>query len=280
MAKKVTTADLLKNPADFLYIFATDGYLKYLSKNTRETITTKRANQVKYANTVCVNNGVKYADFVNELSKQIKEVYGLAPNEILVKLAFGYNVAGKNWSAGVFGINGSAHVNYSNDATITVDGTTGKILQNGTEVANQTPIYDTYGTGKNKKTYISGYSASVDGNQYTSQVSGTTYKTTNPVYFSSTYSTSEGAYNYDGTDFNQSNAASIWAGIESSLPIIQKFIEWIASLFSTTLISSKNTVPQQTEYTYSTGNSSNTDILLLGGAAIVGVYLLMGNKKK
>lgn len=283
MANKVTTSDLLKNPANFLYIFVTDGYLKYLSSDKSSVIKQKRANQIKYANTVCADNKVNFNTFKSDLSNKIKEVYGLTPNEILVKLALGYNVAGKNWAAGVFGVGDTGHVGYSNDTSITVDGTSGKILQNGVEVGGQTPIYDTYGSGKKKTTYISGYSATVDGNQYTSQVSGTTYKTDSPVYYSSSYSTSDGAFNYDGSAYEQTNASSIWSAIETYLPIIQKFFEWIASLFNTKLITANNTVPKQTEYTYSTGNSSNTDLLLIGGAAVVGAFLLMsgdGGKKK
>lgn len=279
MANKVTTNDLLKHPADFLYIFATDSYLKYLSSDKQAIIRQKRANQIKYANTTCVNNNVKYATFTSQLSAKIKEVYGLTPAEILVKLALGYNVAGKDWAGGVYGVGETAHATFSNDANITVDGTTGKILQNGTEVANQTPVYSTYGTGKNKKTYVSGYTATVDGNQYSSQVSGNTYKTT-PVYYSSNYSTSEGAFNWDGSTYTQSNAASVWENINTSLPIIQKLIDWIASLFNLNLVTSaKNTVPQQSEYVYTDGNSSNADILLIGGAVAVGAYLLMSDKK-
>ena len=276
---KVTTTDLLKNSTDFLYIFATDGYLKYLSANTRKIIEQKRANQIKYANTTCVNNNVSFDTFTAQLRDRIKDIYGLTPAEILVKLALGYTVAGKNWQEGVFGVGETPHVGFSNSTDVTVDGSTGKIMQNGKEVSGQTPIYSSYGSGKKQKTYISGYSATIDGTQYSSQVSGKTYKTT-PVYYSSNYSTSEGAYNWDGSTYSQDSSASVWNNIQSSMPQIQKFIEWLGSLFNIQLISAKNTVPQQSEMVYTDGNSSNVDKILIGGAAAVGFYLLFSDKKK
>ena len=76
----------------------------------------------------------------------------------------------------------------------------------------------------------------------------------------------------------QGNART-WENIQTSLPQIQKFIEWLASLFNISIIKPENAVPQQSEFVTTESNTSLSSVAVVG-AALLGGMLLFGNKKK
>lgn len=274
---KVPFSDLLKTPSDYLYIFADDDYLKRLSARRRAVIASKKVIQVKFVNTVAVDNGLSLPQAAAKISDAIVDTYGLTPGKILIKLALGENVAGKNWSAGVYGVGATKSNTFVQNSSISVDGLTGKILNGGVEVPNQTPVYDTY----KGKTYITGYSATVNDVAYSSLIDKAAYKKGNTIYYSNTVGTTSGIQYANGTTFNTADGSSIWDNILAAFPLFGKFIQWIISLFKIDVINPVDAAPAQMEYLDTEPDYASIGILAAAAIAVLFFSTDMdGGKKK
>ena len=284
MAKKTTPQDLLNSPIDYLYIFASDTeFLPYIKADKAKIISKKKANQVKFVNTVAVQNGTTYEAVVQLLFNQIKEQYGLTPGAILTKLSMGENIAGKDWSAGVYGACGDTHQStYNQDTTYKVDDATGLMYTGSLESNAGFKIKDSAGNQVipteifDNKGNVCGYSYSVDGKQFS-----TAYDKKTGKWYADTYSDGTTMQYANGAPYTASSASSVWQNILTSLPELQKFIEWLVSLFTgNKLITTQNTAPSQKEFVTYSGFGSGTLTGIIGLALVGGFLLFNGGKLK
>lgn len=285
MAKKTLT-DLKKCPIDFLYLWASDEFISQLGSRAK-TIKEKRYYQQQslYKTiTENVNAGSSaeymevYNEWASEIAKEIKNTYGYTPAEILVKLAMGEEIAGKNYKKGIMGIGDTLSTTFSANSSVQVDSTTGKIVSDGKVIKNQTPIYGVDGS-------IVGYSAILNGMQYQSEYKSTVEGVRQ--YGSFAYSDVNGVYTYNGQQLS-SDSGTVWQNANNYLPIIDSILTWVTSIVNQfftnrTLITTQNTVPMQSEWI--DVESDNTGLWIAGGAAAIGIVLLsmdnpFGGKKK
>lgn len=245
---------VLKCPVDFIYLFASDKFIASLSGAYRTTVYKKNVLQRQYINRSAREAGENYQDWLNKISQEIVNTYGMKPSEILNRLASGQNVAGKNWSAGVYGVGATNYEGFSQNTAITVDKGTGKLMQAGKEIQGQTAVYS--GSGK-----VVGYTATVDGAQFQSKRSGSNY-------YAGMYSTTDGAFNADGSQYQAINSESIYQSMQSWLPMIQQFMQWLISLFNISVAQPTQVVASQSDW-IKTKNDSDTLLYFVAGAAIV-----------
>lgn len=268
MAQKVTIAHLLETPADYLYIFAETEFLARLSARRRAVISSKKAIQRKYVNTVAVDNGSTLSAVKRQLYDRLKEVYGMTPAQMLVKLAMGENVAGKDWDEGVYGVGAVKTTAFVQDASVTVDNATGKLLHDGVEIAGQIPVYKS----RKGKSYISGWSATLDGKQYSSAIDEKAYRKGDTFYYSSTYGTGDTVQWADGSAYDPAAGGSVWENILSFMPMLGKFLTWIASLFGIQTMTATEVAPAQVEFLDDTGPSlASVGLLAVAALAVVSV---------
>lgn len=240
---KVTLNDALKCPTDFLYIFATDSFLSALDSKSANIIKSKRRNQQQLL--ISITTREKYNDGVQKVSAAIKDAFGMSPAAILIKLAEGEQVAGKDWTKGVYGVGATQREGFAGSNGITVDKTTGKIMQNGVEVAGQTAIY-----GKRKGQQYTTYNVEIDGVSYNS-----VYK--DGSYYAGSYTNANGdSFNANGAKIGLSAFSDIWNSIASFMPYISQILTFLRSLFpaifgnstdNRTIITSANTLPSQSD---------------------------------
>lgn len=276
MAKK-TKADVLKCPIDYLYLWASDQFISQLGSKVGKIIKTKKYNQYQTLYKTVVENesagsASEYLEIYNqwttEIAAAIKDTYGITPAQILVKLAMGEEVLGKNFKAGVYGIGEAATTTYVQDASYSVDPNSGKILINGIAATNQTPIY---GSGGN----ITGYSYTEGGYQYQSSYQ-------NGQYIALSYSNSNGAVQTaNGMQFDFTKG-SFWQNANNYMPIVNAILSWVSSIVNSfypnrTLLTAQNTVPQQSEW-IEVESENNNGLLIAGGILAAGVLIAtMGN---
>lgn len=279
MAKK-TLSDIKKCPIDYLYLWASDEFISKLGSKAR-IIKQKKYNQYQSLwKTVVMNNESASADELQELYQQwtseiasaIKDTYGYTPGEILVRLAMGQEVVGKNFKNGVYGVGNTPTTSFVQNSSVQVNPLTGVVMQNGLPMQNQTAVYGNDGS-------VIGYSTQVGGEQYQSYFVGGQY---NALSFSN----SDGVQYANGGAFNASNA-SFWQNANNYMPIINSVLSWLTSIVNSffpnrTVLTSENTVPVQTEWVEP---EDNTGLWIAGGFAVVGALLLtmknpFGGKRK
>lgn len=279
MAKK-TLSDIKKCPIDYLYLWASDEFISKLGSKAR-IIKQKKYNQYQALwKTVVMNNESASADELQELYQQwtseiasaIKDTYGYTPGEILVRLAMGQEVVGKNFKNGVYGVGNTPTTSFVQNSSVQVNPLTGVVMQNGLPMQNQTAVYGNDGS-------VIGYSTQVGGEQYQSYFVGGQY---NALSFSN----SDGVQYANGGAFNASNA-SFWQNANNYMPIINSVLSWLTSIVNSfflnrTVLTSENTVPVQTEWVEP---EDNTGLWIAGGFAVVGALLLtmknpFGGKRK
>lgn len=279
MAKK-TLSDIKKCPIDYLYLWASDEFISKLGSKAR-IIKQKKYNQYQSLwKTVVMNNESASADELQELYQQwtseiaasIKDTYGYTPGEILVRLAMGQEVVGKDFKNGVYGVGNAPSTSFIQNSSVQVNPVTGVVMQNGLPMQNQTAVYGRDGS-------VIGYSTQVGGEQYQSYFVGGQY---NALSFSN----SDGVQYANGGAFNASNA-SFWQNANNYMPIINSVLSWLTSIVNSffpnrTVLTPENTVPVQTEWVEP---EDNTGLWIAGGVAVVGALLLtmknpFGGKRK
>lgn len=269
MAKK-TKADVLKCPIDYLYLWASDEFISQLGK-VGKTIKEKKYNQYQSLYKTVIenekaNSAAEYTQIYNqwtsEIASAIKDTYGLTPAQILVKLAMGEEVLGKNFKAGVYGIGETAGTTFVQSNDYSVDPSSGMILVNGLAAGNQTPIYGANGS-------ITGYSYTDGGYQYQSSYQ-------NGQYIALSYSNDSMVQTANGMQFDFTKG-TFWQNANNYMPIINSILSWVASIVNSffpnrTLLTTKNTVPLQSEW-IEVESDNNTGLLIAGGVIAAGVLL-------
>lgn len=274
MAKKTLTS-ILQCPIDFLYLWASDEFIAQLGSKAR-IIREKRYNQYQTLWKTMEDN-VKtssraeqlevYQSWLNQISQAMQDVYGMTPATILQKLAMGENVVGKNWKQGIYGI-GDLQTTFAQNSAVTVDSASGKILVSGVEADGQMPII---GDGGN----ITGYSYydRAANRQYQSGVNA------GGQFGAVCYSSPDGVESATGGNFDPSQG-SFWQNANNYMPLINKIIDWIMSIFNLlpgnrVVLTQENTVPDQTEWVEPESNNGG---LIAGGLALAGIALLTMEK--
>lgn len=264
-----------RQPANFLYIFATDSFISKLSRSAAYVISRKKANQKKLLNTTAIDENVTYEAAYNAMSSSFVSYYGMTPQEALVTLAEGGEVAGKNWSKGIYGIGSTDEVlvNYSGAGT------------NSNVAINESGQFINRSTGAVLTTEIVSYGK--DGNpncvKYTDQ-SGNVYTamyTKKNGWYASQFSNKETGqtYNANGSISTAANSGVIWESLALSL---NKIIEWLLSLFNSAnntnkqAITAANTQPTQQDGWVSNAGVSPWIIIAVAG----GVLLSSGGLNK
>lgn len=270
MATKKTLADIKKCPIDYLYLWASDEFIAQLGSKAN-IIKKKRYYQYQALYKAVIDNVDKdseiestYNQWTKELATAIKNTYGLTPGEILVRLALGQQVAGKDFKSGIFGVGEAENVvtDFVDDSGATVDSVSGRISVNGKLVATQTPIYGADGT-------VTGYSALHKGKQYQSSKQGDQFGVL-------AYSDANGVYSATGSLLSN-ESCTFWQNANNYIPMIEQILNWVTSLISSffpnrTVLTPQNTVPVQTEWVEV--ENDNTGLLVAGGVALAGVLLI------
>lgn len=275
MAKK-TLESLKQCPIDFLYLWASDGFISELGSkakiikqkkyNQQQTLWKAMTDNEKFSNSA--EGEAIYLRWANEIGEAIKDTYGITPQEILRKLALGQTVFGKNWKSGVYGVGSTEQVTtFSNTTDYAIDPVDGYIINtDGDEVCRQTTIWDEDGNP-------SGYSLLVGTTQYQS------YRDENGVWQAYSYSNEEGVYDAKGNKLDSSKS-SFWQNSNNYMPIVNSILNWVQSIVSAYypnnyLLTSSNTVPSQTEWV----EEDNTGLWIAGGLALGGLGILAFGKK-
>lgn len=279
---ELTIKQATLHPANFMYIWADEErFLKLINPKYAEVIRVKKDNQKKlillsareYINKKAVINGPEYQQYTEAIRSAFIDAFGCTPFEGLVKLAKGEQLAGKNWSAGVFGV-GTLNTNFNN-TSFSVDADTGTILDGGVPQPESNVVYGTDAKGNTIPFQVFTYD-NTTGRTYMSQYNKATGK-----YVAKSYSTDDGkTYNRSGEEQTTADSGSVW---ETVIMSIQSFINWLLSLFgynTSETLNETNTLPNQTTdgFVQEAGMGEAGVILLAlaaGGALIAG-----GSKKK
>lgn len=276
MAKKTLTS-ILQCPIDFLYLWASDEFIAQLGSKAR-IIREKRYNQYQTLWKTMEDN-VKtssraeqlevYQSWLKQISQAMQDVYGMTPATILQKLAMGESVVGKNWKQGIYGI-GDLQTTFAQNSAVTVDSASGKILVSGVETDGQMPIIGEGGA-------ITGYSYydRAANRQYQSGVNA------GGQFGAVCYSSPDGVESATGGNFDPSQG-SFWQNANNYMPLINKIIDWIMSIFNLlpgnrVVLTQENTVPDQTEWVEPESNNGG---LIAGGLALAGIALLTMEKPR
>ncbi len=299
---------LKENCSNFLYAFIPEASLKYFVK-FGSIISKKRDNQIWTIKILANKHNMSYAEVETQISNYIKETYGKSPKDVLIALANGETVGGKNWRKGVFGIGAIstvADIKTGVDDTFSngykVDTFTGHILDaKGKQVSKSTgEIYavEKIPHGKKESDYLN-----------VRTKIGVTYQgkgfslATKAVFLKSSYDDVKSGsstaplklyYVVDKQNYGNSttNAAGvkvtaddgeIWSNSAVWETILDKLLNWILSLFGVTTPKAEDTVINQSQdgFTPEVSNSSNTSFASLGllaGGLLLAVNL--GDDKK
>lgn len=282
---ELTIEQAKQHPADFMYIWADENnFLRYINKKYASIIRVKKANQRKLLLLSAEKYGTTLDAYTSAIREAFVETYGQTPASALVILAQGGEIAGKNWSEGVFGIGAlpTSFSNYEiNGQAVTVDATTGAIMLGAQDITDASK--DVY-TKSGKKTIVyQRFSKDMSGVRFMSQ-----YSKTQKKYAPRTWSDDHGSYSArTGKTVSASDGASIWGNVLESL---QVFVNWILSLFGVSVperetLNTENTLPNQKEdgFVQESGLLDATGLLLIlaaGGALVATGGLKVGKKAR
>lgn len=292
MAKTdVTVDDILKNSIAYLYIFrnftipgTTETYLQWLGPKTAYIIDGKGKNQEQLVKNVANDSDLTEAALYEKIRAKIEEEYGMGPYEILMRLALGETIAGKNFVQGTYGIGALAPMTTLEKQTIipssitsanTFNPSTGQFYNssNGAVIGN--PIL---GKKPDNSYGIIGFTSVFEDYTVTSSLNN------NGLYSITSVGSSKEQQNADGTAFNNSKSSNIWATMGTYLPfigMIMQLLSWMFSGFKSInsswgtsgLLGGYTTYPCQKDYLDTDEGMTTSDLLLLAAAAGA-VYLI------
>lgn len=286
---ELTIQQAKEQSANFMYIWADEQkFLQYIDKKYASVIRVKKANQKKLLMLSAekyLGSSDKVDQYYDEIRAAFIDQYGHTPAEALVILAQGGEIAGKNWSEGVYGI-GALPTSFSdyeiNGQKVTVDASTGAILLGSQDITDTSK--DVYSTSGKKAIVYQRFSyEQAGGVRFMSQ-----YHKLQKKYAPQSWSDDHGTYSAkNGSEVSASSGASIWGNILESLQI---FVNWILSLFGISTperetINTENTLPNQTAdgFVQESGMLDAGGLLLVlaaGGALIATGGLKVGKKGK
>ena len=230
----------LQQPQNFLYIYASDSFIKKLGSTAAYVISRKKANQKKLL-TVAAGGTDNYNPAFTQMAQAFKNMFGMSPQEALITLAQGGEVAGKNWSKGIYGVGKPIYVNFSGQGV------------NSNVAINENGQFIDKSTGRALTTEIVSYDrkGNVNCARYTDP-SGNIYTanwTKKTGWAAGQCAVKNGGiFNADGSVGTPADSANIW---ESVIVSVQKIVEWLISLFNAnnnaqeTPITPANTQPSQ-----------------------------------
>lgn len=281
---ELTLQQATQHPADFMYLWASEEFLNAINKKYASVIRTKKANQRKLLELSAEKYGLPYATYTQAIRDAFVEAYDHTPTEALVILAQGGQIAGKDWSEGVYGIGAlpTSFSNYEiNGQKVTVDATTGAIMLGAQDITDTTKdVYTKY--GKNTIVYQR-FSKDMNGVRFMSQ-----YHKLQKKYAPQTWSDDQGAYSAkNGKAVTAKDGADIWGSILESLQVV---VNWILSLFGVSvpereMLSTENTLPNQTAdgFVQESGMLDAAGLMLIlaaGGALVATGGLKVGKARK
>ncbi len=285
MIRELTIEQAKQHPNSFLYVFASEKYLSYISAKYRDIIRTKKLNEIyllKLSAEKYLKNIDKWTEYKSAISSAFEEAYGITPEEALVKLALGQEVAGKNWEKGVFGVGAVKSQVFKNvevnGQEVSVNAENGHILCGTQDLTKEKDTVFANVNGQTVPYQLFGYTQN-ETMVFMSQLNKTTGK-----YYAATYSsdgvTYDAATNKEKTT---SDSASIWETITLS---IKDFIEWILSFFgittttATSPLTEENTLPNQKADGYVQEAGMGEAGVILIALAAGGLLLAKSGKKK
>ena len=245
-----------ENAGSFIYTFISDNDVKLFNNKTIEEKRLLQQQKIMQAAQFSLFNG--YADFQNAIRQGIIDEYGEQPETLLVKLAAGINVYGKNGAQ-----LGNARVG----DTQQIDTNTG------------------FPSGLNDNKINNGYDLSTNG-QYARVWNNETKK---PIgVFDqksgsqiSVFNTNTGKYE-SGITTDTHDKSNFWTKAQAAMPVIQSIIEWIIKLLGgknipSYQLSSAQYDGWQPPNAGGAGQKAGfdlTSILLLGGGVFLATKLM------
>lgn len=229
---ELTLSQARQNASCFLYIFAVKEYLVQIPLKYRTIIYKKQLNQrilLRLSAKKFLGSDEKYTEYEEVIYNAFIDQYGMEPIEALIRLANGENVAGKNWSEGVFGVGGT-QTNFKG-SDITVNPTTGYMQRDGKNL----PVYDTI------------YAQNADGTEgvafqqfYYDEATGKRYMSEcgkDGKWYAASYQDADGTkFSAKGKVISDSESGSIWQSVNFSWDDfkswIDKFVNWLLLLFN------------------------------------------------
>lgn len=292
MAKELTLDQARQNSASFLYVFASDNYLKYIPAKYAKIIRGKRNNQIKLLKLSAdeyLKDITRWQEYVTAVQEGFIATYGISPTDALVKLALGETVAGKNWSEGVYGV-GVVNPTSFSGTNITVNTENGHITKDGVDYTDETKtVYKEFG-GKIGTIPFQLF-ATIDDVTYMSE-----YKRANKKYYAKSYSNASGSYSAkNGSAISTADAGSVFENIQLGTWDFLDFLKQLLAFFGINygsssetkeveLINDANTLPnQQTDGYVQTDTQLNASAIMAAvaaGALIIGKLMPNRGKKK
>ena len=266
-----------KHPANFMYVWASDEFLKKIDSKYRSIIRLKRMNQTKVLRLSAEKYGKTLNDYTEAIRAAFIDAYGMTPAKALYVLADGGTVAGKNWDEGVYGIGAVltfAGAPTVNGSEVTVDSETGHIFAGGVDITDMQDGLVYAQKGGKTVLYQLWSKPQEDNVVFMSQYSLGKYRAQQWTKGDAKFSAKT------GKEQTAADSADLWGSIISS---IQVFIEWIISLFAGTntreQLTPANTLPSQygDGFVQEAGFGTAGMIAL---ACVAGGWLIFGNKKK
>lgn len=306
---------LRENCINFLYAFIPEASLKYFTKYSN-VIATKRLNQIWTLENMRKKANVTYREVESQVANYIKDIYGRTPEDILIALANGESVGGKNWRKGIYGIGAlglnisiqeflqtSKYFNFKNGYE--VNPFTGDIIDNNGEVVStsnsawEETINETlYTYRKNFNSYnrnelLEVSDKIVAGSSYQGKKISLTSKAVilNDIsgkkivmYAVDTQTSGDTVIDSNGKEVSAENG-SVWGNSASWESILDKIIEFLKELFGIDSPKKENTVINQKVDGFSpivdnkkSSGTSFASLGLLAGGLLLAVN--MGDDKK
>lgn len=300
---EMTLEQVREQAANYMYVFATEDYLKYLPKKYAAIIRAKKYNQKKVLALSAEKyygdpstEGQAYKNYVQAVQDGFVAAYGMKPGEALVRLAKGETVAGKNYEQGVFGIGATKSATFKgvmiDDKEVSVDAETGQIVIDGKLYPTTNTIYNAKkgdDLGRYQQVYIDKSEYSDNGYTFVSQ-----YNKSDRKWYACTWSSGMTGKTYKASNGKETSASQMGSVWESLALAFEGWDDWLKSVIEQLLhvntqsasgepLSAQNTLPNQTTDGFVHTDGSWTEaggILLLlaaGGAALTGG--LMKKKK-
>ena len=288
---ELTIQEACKHPECFMYVWASDEFLEAIPRKYARIIGTKAANERKVLALSAdkfLGSAEKITQYEDAIKAAFKELYDVTPFEALIILAQGGEVAGKNWSEGIYGVGALTNTFKGVDAnggSVTVDAKTGHIFYNGKDITDESKTV--YGSVKGSAFPINYFGVDDFGSIYKSE-----YNKTLKKYYAASYVDDAGVtISATGKVMDGSESGSIWSAITMNWDWIKNILNWLLSLFgvpgipdsgssTTETLSAENTLPNQKTDGFVTQQAGmgDTGVILLCAAAAG--YLMMGGKKK
>lgn len=265
--KELTIEQVKANPQNFMYVFAADNFLAQLESKHATVIRGKRNNQKKLLSLSADRFGSTYEEYKKAVSDSFVSQFGMTVPEALKTLALGGEVAGKNWSDGVYGIGSQKSSTFNGAPGVSVDPDSG-FMKAGDQL--MLPTNTVFGNGGKAKIQV--WQDKESGITYTSKLGK------DGKWYAESYENSSTGLKYkaNGKQCGNAESADVWASVLLDTGFFQKILDWILSLFNTNpearKLTTENTLPSQTNdgFVYQSGFGTAGAIALLAvGAAVL-----------